>query len=101
VDKSNDSATPPDGAAAPAAPVQTSALCRSVQRSFLLGRSMGDAVMQEREETVSMLIGRGLHTAALATRTSGSFGDFFKMRGFFLAGGLRVVRVRGGRGIDR
>lgn len=60
-----------------------------------------NAVMQEREGTVSMLVLRGLAKAAQATRASRNFHDFMKMRGAMLAGGLHCVRLRGGRGIER
>lgn len=60
-----------------------------------------NAVMEERECTVSMLVTRGLAKAAQATRASRNFHDFMKMRGAMLAGGLHCVRLRGGRGIER
>jgi hypothetical protein len=72
-----------------------------LRRSFCLGRTAGDVVMREREATVALLADRGLYTAAHATKNSASYADFFRMRGFLLAGGLRLVRTRGGRGIDR
>lgn len=70
--------------------------------SFLLGRSMGDAVAEERSLVVSTLIEHNLVQAANATNAqkNGSFRDFFSMRGFMLAGGLHRVRKNGGRGID-
>jgi hypothetical protein len=37
-------------------------------RSFLLGRTMGEAVQQEREETISELIAQDLMIAPLALR---------------------------------
>lgn len=51
-----------------------------VTRSFLLGRSMGDAVTQERELTISELILHGLPFAALATKKSRSIHEFLQLR---------------------
>lgn len=48
-------------------------------RSFLLGRSMGDAVIQEREETISMLIAHRFAYAPLATRAP-SINEFLRLR---------------------
>ena len=73
----------------------------TLRRSFLLGRTMGDAVVQEREETVSMLIVRGFVHAPAATRQPGSFSDFIRMRSLMYAGGFHCVRLTGGRSIDR
>jgi hypothetical protein len=72
-----------------------------IRRSFLGGRSMGDAVVQEREETVSMLVAHGFKYAPLAMRRAQSWTDFERARGMMLAGGLHRVRLTGGRGIDR
>lgn len=48
-------------------------------RSFLAGRSMGDAVMAEREETISELVGHGFRYAPIAARAS-SWNDFYNAR---------------------
>lgn len=76
-------------------------MAHELTRSFLLGRSMGDAVQEERELVVSQLITLGLTAAADATRKTCSFHDFFTMRGAMLAGGLHAVRLRGGRSLTR
>lgn len=70
-------------------------------RSFLEGRTMGEAVARDRELVVSELLQLGLNHAARATQQTQSFHDFYLMRGAMLAGGLHTVRRRGGRGIDR
>lgn len=71
-----------------------------IKRSFLGGRSMGDAVKEAREEVSLLLAQQRLFGAVMATSHSSSFNDFMKMRGAMLAGGLHCVRLRGGRGID-
>jgi hypothetical protein len=71
-----------------------------VKRSFLGGRSMGEAVIEAREEVSLLLAQRKLHGAVVATNRSSSFQDFMTMRGAMLAGGLHCVRLRGGRGIE-
>ena len=71
-----------------------------IKRSFLGGRSMGDAVKAARDETRLLLIQQKLYMAAAAAHQSRSFNDFMKMRGAMLAWGLHCVRLRGGRGID-
>jgi hypothetical protein len=71
-----------------------------IKRSFLGGRTMGEAVCTERTETALMLKERGLRKAAAATVTASSFGEFFKMTGTMRAGGYHRVRLTGGRSID-
>jgi hypothetical protein len=74
-----------------------------VQRSFLLGRSVGAAVSQEQRDTLDRLAEHDLFVAglALARGTGASYNDFMTMRSLMLAGGLHRVRLFGGRGIDR
>ena len=69
-------------------------------RSYLRGRSSGDAVCQEREEVISMLVLRGLAIAALATRHSPSFKEFFEIRRVMLSGGVRLMRLKNGRALE-
>jgi len=76
-------------------------MATKLQRSFLLGRTMGEAVKAERELVVTQLLTLGLSAAAKATRENCSFNDYFRMRGLMLAGGLHAVRLRGGRSINR
>lgn len=59
------------------------------------------AIEEARDAAVSDLLQHGLRQAARALRKSGSFRDFFAMRGALLAGGVHCVRLRGGRGIER
>lgn len=72
-----------------------------VRRSFLGGRTMGDAVEDERRETIATLQAHGLEFAAFSMggQRSSSFDDFMKTRGALLAGGLHRVRLKGGRGL--
>lgn len=51
-----------------------------LERSFLLGRTMGDAVADEREETISGLIQHGFKFAPLAMRKDRSFVEFYALR---------------------
>jgi hypothetical protein len=53
---------------------------RLLERSFLLGRTMGDAVADEREETISGLILQGFKFAPLAIRKDRSFDAFYALR---------------------
>ena len=69
-------------------------------RSFLAGRTMGEAVCDERRATVGLLKDHGLASAIRATAGSNSFEDYYRMRGALLAGGLHRVRLNGGRGIE-
>jgi hypothetical protein len=70
-------------------------------RSYLLGRSSGDAVAQEREEVASMLIMQGLVNAAHALRHKPrSFQEFFEIRRVILSGGPRLMRLKNGRAIE-
>jgi hypothetical protein len=72
----------------------------AINRSFLGGRSMGEAVIEARQEVSLLLAQRRLHGAVVATNRSSSFNDFMSMRGAMLAGGVHCVRLRGGRGIE-
>lgn len=72
----------------------------TVHRSFLLGRSMGEAVKEERDDATLLLAKRRLYCASLATHRSESYHDFMAMRGAMLAGGFHRVRLTGGRSID-
>lgn len=73
-------------------------------RSFLLGRSMGDAVLAERREALDTLASHDLFYAARAltdpANARAAFNDWMKMRGVMLAGGLHRVRLTNGRSID-
>lgn len=69
--------------------------------SFLRGRDAGQAVVDERNIIADILEWHGLKSAARATRNGSSFNDFMTSRGAMLAGGLHLVRLRGGRGIVR
>lgn len=51
-----------------------------LERSFLLGRTMGDAVSVEREEVISGLIVHGFKYAPLAVRKDRSFAAFYALR---------------------
>jgi hypothetical protein len=75
-----------------------------VRRSFLLGRTAGEVVVIDRIIVADILEwhgSKGLKTAAAATRANNGFNDFMTSRGAMLAGGLHLVRLRGGRGIGR
>lgn len=71
-------------------------------KSFLRGRSMGEAISTERRATIRQLQQHGLETAAFAMgeQRSDSFSDWLFMRSAILAGGIHTVRLRGGRSID-
>lgn len=73
-----------------------------IRRSFLLGRSAGDAVTQEQKDTLDMLDKHDLLVSgvALAYGTHVAYSDFMQMRSWLRAGGLHRVRLYGGRGID-
>ncbi len=71
-----------------------------IRRSFLEGISMGEAVVREREETISMLIEHGFTYAPLALRKTASYREFIALRSALLAGEPRLVRLKGGRNID-
>jgi hypothetical protein len=66
-----------------------------VERSFLAGRDSGQAVADDRKETLELLAAHGRIGAfcALANGRSSGFSDFIKMRGALLAGGLHRVRL--------
>ena len=70
-------------------------------RSFLLGRSPGEAVETERGETIRLLLEHHRPQAAHATSHSSSFKDYMLMRERMYAGGIHAVRLHGGRTIDR
>lgn len=61
-------------------PEEGAPVSAKLTRSFLLGRSMGDAVTYERELAVSELIQRGLPNAALATKRSHSIKEYLRLR---------------------
>ena len=70
------------------------------QRSFLAGRTAGDVVTLERQETRELLAkhGRVFALCALRGSRSGTFADYMMMRGAMLAGGVHRVRQNSGRG---
>ncbi len=73
-----------------------------VRRSFLLGRTPGDAVCAEQRDTLDRLAEHDRIAAgvALARGARSAYNDFMNMRSLMLAGGLHCVRLRGGRGIN-
>lgn len=70
-----------------------------VRRTFLAGRTAGDAVTQERQETRELLAkhGRVMALCALRGSRSSTFGDYMVMRGAMLAGGVHRLRKRSRR----
>lgn len=71
-----------------------------LNRSFLRGRTMGDAVIEERTETALLLRKHRLYQAASALVASANFGEYMQVRSAMLAGGFHRVRLTGGRSID-
>lgn len=69
-----------------------------LERSFLLGRTMGEAVTVEREETVSELILHGFKYAPIAVRKDRSYSEFYALRSDLLTknadGVVEPVSVR-------
>jgi hypothetical protein len=65
-----------------------------LQRSFLRGRSMGEAVTHELEETVSMLAAHGQRFAPIAVRKTRSFQEFMDLRQILIDGGGVALRVK-------
>lgn len=72
------------------------------QRSFLAGRTMGEAVFGERQQTATLLGSHGRWQAAHALTAAGNrpFFEFMQMRERMLAGGYHRTRLRCGRTID-
>lgn len=73
-----------------------------VKRSFLGGRTMGEAVHAEREETKVVLGSHGRWNASHALTAAGNrpFFEFMQMRARMLAGGFHRVRLNGGKTLD-
>ncbi len=73
-----------------------------LERSFLAGRTMGEAVFCERQTTAVMLGSHGRWQASHALTAAGNrpFWEFIEMRNRMLAGGFHRVRLTGGRSID-
>lgn len=65
-----------------------------LERSFLLGRTMGDAVSIEREEVISGLIVHGFKYAPLAVRKDRSFAAFYALRSDLLTKNADGVPVK-------
>lgn len=68
---------------------------RKPRRGFLAGRSEGEAVMQERQETRELLAGAGLLSAyqALDQGRSSSARDYDAIVNAMKAGGIRRLRT--------
>jgi hypothetical protein len=72
-------------------------------RSFLLGRTSGQAVVEERRQTLDLLAEHGRLAAGLALSRGASVArrEFEAMRSWLYAGGMHCVRLTGGRSIER
>lgn len=73
-----------------------------IARSFLRGRTAGDAVALERLETRLVLVRfkRWIAAEAILDKRCCAFKEFMEMRSAMLAGGLHRVRLRGGRNLE-
>ena len=76
---------------------------RGLQRSFLLGRTAGEAVCEERRATLELLAQHGRLAAQLALQKGASTArhEYETARSVLYAGGFRLLRLHGGRSIDR